>query len=64
MAETTTRNASNLTRNAKPVTKEDARPPVPQRHRNQLGKADGTTNPYGDGEPSKVSTVKNGKGGW
>lgn len=64
MADKMGRNTGNLTRNAKPVTKEDAKPPVPQRHRNRLGQADGVHNPYGDGEPSKKSTVSNGQRGW
>lgn len=38
--------------------------PVPMHHRLKLGEGDGSSNPFGDGEPSKVSTVQNGKKGW
>lgn len=43
---------------------EDTKGPVPQRHRLKLGEANGETNPYGNGEPSKVSTVQNSVKGW
>jgi hypothetical protein len=53
-----------------PVMKEYApHAPVPMHHRQKLGIRDaGETNPFGNGNPSKVSTVKNAgpgsKNGW
>lgn len=38
--------------------------PVPQKHRNRLGDANGTSNPNGVGEPSKASSISNGNKGW
>lgn len=50
-----------------PVTREQRPPgPVPLHHRLRLGEAkDGESNPFGDGSPSKVSTIANGgRKGW
>ena len=44
---------------------EDISGPVRQKHRLRLGEANGESNPYGTGEPSKVSTISNGGNkGW
>jgi hypothetical protein len=39
---------------------EPAKPPVPQRHLNRLGKLD-VSNPYGNGKPSTKNMVGNDK---
>jgi hypothetical protein len=60
----TGRNTGNLSRPPKATLGEDASPPVPQRHRLRLGEGDGMKNPYGNGAPSRVSSISNGKRGW
>ena len=47
------------------VVKKDVAGPIRQSHRNKLGQADGTTDPNGVGNPSRVpSTEKPGVPGW
>ncbi len=40
--------------------KEDAKPPLPMHHRLKLGQTDGTSDPYGDGQPSSKATTARG----
>lgn len=59
-------NTGHLSTTRRAVKGLDVKAPVPQSHRNKLGLADGTTDPYGNGEPSRVPTAAHGKDrpGW
>lgn len=62
---TDAQNTGHISKNRSPVKGLDVKGPVPQRHRLKLGVADGTTNPYGNGTPSRVPTAKKpGVPGW
>ena len=55
---TSGKNTGQIGANTRPVHGNDVKGAVPQRHRIRLGEGNGTSDPYGTGDASRIPSTK------